>query len=219
MQWQVFTFNPFAENTYVLWDESGECAIVDPGMSDASEERELHSFITAKALKPVLLLNTHCHIDHILGNAWCAERYGLELHAHRLDLATLERGVQSAMLFGVNYAPSPMPAFFVDEGDLLRFGHTALEVLFVPGHAPGHVAFVHRPSAVVVSGDVLFLGSVGRVDLPGCNAQDLVQSIQQKLYKLPDDYTVLPGHGPSTTIGREKSLNDFVRLLEQNLFV
>jgi glyoxylase-like metal-dependent hydrolase (beta-lactamase superfamily II) len=208
---QTFTFNPFSENTYLISDETGECIIIDPGMMDREEDQEIYGFIERNNLTPKLVLNTHCHIDHILGNDSATRKYGIELWAHELDLPTLERGEAASMLWNIPYRTSPLPNKFVNEGDIIRFGSTELEVIFVPGHAPGHVAFIHHASKSILSGDVLFKESVGRVDLPGCNREDLGRSIREKLYTLPDDYTVYPGHGPTTTIGHEKVNNVFVR--------
>ena len=212
-----FTFNPFSENTYLLADETGEAVIIDPGMSNSGEEKELADTIAREKLRPVKLLNTHCHIDHILGNAYCAGRYALELHMHSLDQPTLDRGEQSAMLFGVNYTPYTGKKKYIEEGDIISFGNSTIRIVFVPGHAPGHVAFISDEQKFVIGGDVLFRGSVGRVDLPGCVPEDLVQSIRTKMYKLPEDYVVYPGHGPETTIGEEKQNNPFVRETTQQL--
>lgn len=206
-----FTFNPFSENTYVLYDETLECVIIDPGMTDEDEDGILFDFIRDENLKPMKVLNTHCHIDHILGNASTCNKYGIELYAHRLELAVIERAGAASLMWGVPYRETPAPHHFIDEGDQIRFGNTTLDILFTPGHAPGHVVFIEHQEQVVIGGDVLFRGSVGRVDLPGCNAGDLVNAIQQKLYKLQDNYVVYPGHGPETTIGEEKENNMFVR--------
>jgi hydroxyacylglutathione hydrolase len=214
---QVFTFNPFQENTYLIWDHSRECVIIDPGASDRAERETLSGFIQENDLKPVRLLNTHCHIDHVLGNDYVFRTWGLKPEFHRLDIPTLERGIQSSAMFGIPYDPSPEAGRFIEEGEEIRFGQTTLKTLFVPGHAPGHIAFYNEADSYLIAGDVLFNGSVGRVDLPGCNPQDLVDSIQQKVYLLPDETTVCPGHGPQTTIGREKISNSFVRMNDQNL--
>jgi hydroxyacylglutathione hydrolase len=212
-----FTFNAFAENTYLLFDEAGQCLIIDPGMSSPEEDDVLFEFIAEKGLKPQLVVNTHCHIDHILGNASCVERYQITLAAHRFELATLERAPAASLMWDIPYRLSPQPSQFLDEGDHLMLGAHRLDIVFVPGHAPGHIALIHHQEALVIGGDVLFRQSVGRVDLPGCNGADLVKSIQQKLYTLPDHYVVYPGHGPDTTIGHEKEHNTFVRLKESHL--
>lgn len=214
---QAFTFNPFSENTYVVSDENGECAIIDPGMSDNFEEQQLTEYISGSGLRPVLLLNSHCHIDHILGNEFCGQKYGLPLQMHEADLPTLARGEQSAMLFGVNYSPFTGEKKFIEPGSQIVFGNTTFEVRFVPGHAPGHIAFVNWTEKFVMGGDVLFRGSVGRVDLPGCDPAALVKSIRNELYTLPADFVVYPGHGPETTIGEEMNSNYFVSAHSQKL--
>jgi glyoxylase-like metal-dependent hydrolase (beta-lactamase superfamily II) len=206
-----FTFNAFAENTYLLFDNLGECWIIDPGMSSPEEDEVLFDFIAEKGLKPSKVINTHCHIDHILGNASCVEKFGIELWAHPLEKVNLERAPAASMMWDIPYRLSPDPHHALQEGDVLVLGEHRWEVVFVPGHAPGHVALIEHSEGMVMAGDVLFRQSVGRVDLPGCNAADLVKSIQKKLYTLPDHFVVYPGHGPETTIGFEKENNTFVR--------
>ncbi len=207
------TFGPFQENTYILVDDNQEVAIVDPGCSNSEERVYLKTTIEQRGLKPVLLLNTHCHIDHVFGNAFVAEEWSLDLHAHKLDLPTLEMAPLSCQLYGIpGYIESPKPKVFIDEGDVIEFGNTKLDVIFVPGHAPGHVAFINHDDRVVINGDVLFRGSIGRTDLPGGNHAELERSIREKMYTLPDDYVVCCGHGPNTTIGEEKSGNAFFRV-------
>jgi hydroxyacylglutathione hydrolase len=206
-----FTFNPFSENTYLLYDESMECVIIDPGMTDEDEDSILFGFIRDEKLRPVKVLNTHCHIDHILGNASSCNTFDIKLYAHEKELQMLERAGAASLMWNVPYRESPLPHHYIQEGEQIHFGNTVLDVLFTPGHAPGHVVFVQHQEKVILGGDVLFKGSVGRVDLPGCNATDLVSSIQHKLYTLAHDYVVYPGHGPETTIGDEKKHNAFVR--------
>lgn len=206
------TFGPFQENTYVLVDDNGECAIVDPGCSNSQERNYLKTVVEERGLKPVCLLNTHCHIDHVFGNAFVAEEWSLDLHAHKLDLPTLEMVPLSCQLYGIpGYMESPKPKVFIDEGDVISFGNTQLDIIFVPGHAPGHVAFISHADKVVINGDVLFKGSIGRTDLPGGDHAELERSIREKMYALPDDYVVCCGHGPNTTIGDEKVSNAFFR--------
>jgi hydroxyacylglutathione hydrolase len=206
-----FTFNPFSENTYVIADSAGNAIIIDPGMLDISEDSMLFEYIEEEGLAPRIILNTHCHLDHILGNTAVAERYGIEMRCHALELPVIERAASTSLMFGIPYRPSVLPTKTIEEHEVISVGDITLETLFVPGHAPGHLAFVCRDEQVVFSGDVLFKGSVGRVDLPGCNAAHLVESIQTKMYALPDDYVVYSGHGPQTTIGDEKRDNFFVR--------
>jgi hydroxyacylglutathione hydrolase len=211
MRLAQFTFNPFSENTYVVFDDTKEAIIIDPGMADSDENELLFEFIEEQGLKPVKIINTHCHLDHILGNAAAVDKYNIPIYCHKSELPMLERAGAASLMWNVPYNLSPNPSGFLEEGDVVSFGQTELEVLFVPGHAPGHIALVCHKERLVLAGDVLFRGSVGRVDLPMCNAADLVRSIQQKMYTLPNDYTVYSGHGPETTIGYEKEHNSFVR--------
>jgi hydroxyacylglutathione hydrolase len=206
-----FTFNPFAENTYVIADSKGNAIIIDPGMTDTSEDSILFEYIEEEKLVPQLILNTHCHLDHILGNSATAERYAIEMRCHALEIPVIERAAATSLMFGIPYRPSVLPAKTIEEHEVISVGEISLEVLFVPGHAPGHLAFVCHDEQVVFSGDVLFKGSVGRVDLPSCNAEHLVHSIQNNMYSLPENYVVYSGHGPQTTIGDEKRDNFFVR--------
>lgn len=206
---EIFEVNPFQQNTSVLYDETGECAIIDPGFYDRAEEENLLDFIAEKKLNPVLLLNTHCHIDHILGNKFVAERYNLDLWMHKDDLPLLQAAKSYAHLYGLNYNHSPEPVKFIKEGDVIKFGKSELQVLHVPGHAPGHVIFIDEPGLQIIGGDVLFRGSIGRTDLPGGNHDQLINAIKEKVFTLNPKYVVFPGHGPKTTIGYEKENNPF----------
>lgn len=211
MEISTFTFNPFQENTYVLHDNSGECVIVDPGCNDAHEEAVLSEFIENNSLKPVVLLNTHCHIDHVLGNRFIHERYKLELCSHKDEEAVLLANDSLAPMYGIVYKKSPSITQFLDEGDVLEFGNSKLEVLFTPGHSPASISLFHRESQQLIAGDVLFQGSIGRTDLPGGDYDTLIRSIKEKYYPLGDDVRVYPGHGPSTTIFIEKMRNPFLQ--------
>jgi glyoxylase-like metal-dependent hydrolase (beta-lactamase superfamily II) len=210
MSLHLFTFNAFQENTYLLVNQALQAIIIDPGMTDESEDAVLFDFIEKRGVTPILLLNTHCHIDHILGNSAVVEKYGIPFYAHEKDLPTLERGAAASMMWNIPYRLSPQPTHYINEGDRIEFGEHTLDVLFVPGHAPGHVVFVDHQHEMIIGGDVLFKGSVGRVDLPGSNKEDLIKSVQEKMYALPDHYVVHPGHGPATTIGEEKVSNYFI---------
>jgi hydroxyacylglutathione hydrolase len=205
------TFNYFSENTYILYDNTLECAIIDPGCCNKEEENHLFSVIKTLNLNPKLLLNTHCHIDHILGNAFVSKTYGLNLQIHKLDLPVLVAGVDVAERYGIPYINSPLPNSFIEEGQSIEFGKTVLDVIFTPGHSPGSICFINHNTKSVIGGDVLFSGSIGRTDLPGGNFETLVESIQKKLYSLNNDYTIYPGHGDETNIGREKIHNPFVK--------
>jgi glyoxylase-like metal-dependent hydrolase (beta-lactamase superfamily II) len=211
MEIGVFTFNDFSENTYVLSDDSGQCIIIDPGCNTLEEQKQLTSYIEAKKLTPVRLINTHCHIDHVLGNRYISETYKLDLEAHEGEISILESCVMVASMYHIPYNPSPMIAKKLLEGEKIAFGKTTLDIIFTPGHSPASISLYNSDNNVLVAGDVLFKRSIGRTDLPGGNFETLKASIQKKLYLLPDETVVFPGHGPSTTIGEEKAENQFVR--------
>jgi len=183
---------------------------VDPGCNTPEERAQLTSYVTEAGLKPVHLLNTHCHIDHVLGNKYMADTYGLSLLSHRGEQMVLDNMIQLASMYGVPYEPSPPISQFVEEGDVVRFGDTTLKVLFTPGHSPASICFYHEASQQLIGGDVLFQGSIGRTDLPGGNLQTLLSSIKDKLYPLGDEVSVYSGHGPVTSIGIERRTNPFL---------
>ena len=211
MEIKKITFNPFQENTYVVWDESRECIIIDPGCYEDSEKEILKRFIVDNNLNPVKLINTHCHIDHILGNRFVSENWNIELHIHKLDLPLLENAGGIAKTYGFKkYEGSPYPKHFLKEGEVLNFGKSKLEILFTPGHAPGHICLFSKEEKFIVAGDVLFNGSIGRTDLPGGDYDTLIDIIQNKLMVLEDETVVHCGHGPSTTIGKERMTNPFL---------
>ena len=206
-----FTFNPFMENSYVLHDESKECIIIDPGCSNSEEEKVLTEYISSKQLKPVRLINTHCHIDHIVGNAFVSGKYNLELEAHKLEIPILASTEMQAQYFGFSINRSPDIKHFIEEGDKIVFGNTTLDTLFTPGHCPGEVSFYNKDQKFIIGGDVLFQLSIGRTDLPGGDHATLIDSIKTKFFTLGDDYIVHTGHGPSTNIGFEKANNPFLQ--------
>ncbi len=206
-----FTFNAIQENTYVLYDASKECIIIDAGCYSKQEQQILTNFISSENLKVVKLVNTHCHIDHVLGNAFVKQTYQVPSYMHASEEAVLRAVPLYAPMYGfMAYQPSE-PDIFIDQTQNLTFGNTSLAILFVPGHSVGHLAFYSKEDKFCISGDVLFYGSVGRTDLPGGNTQQLMQSIREVMYKLPDDTTIYSGHGQTTTIGREKKHNAFCR--------
>lgn len=207
---KTFTFSPFSENTYVVYDTRGNCAIIDPGCYDRDEQQELISFLRSGNLKPALILNTHCHIDHIFGNAFLHRTLGVPLMAPEKDLYNMQGAELYARATGLFFDPSPKPDRFIVEGENITFGDITFEVLFVPGHSAGHVAFYHRETGKLFSGDVLFQGSIGRTDLPGGNYEVLMQSIFSKVLPLGDSVELYSGHGNLTTIGAEKKGNPFI---------
>ncbi len=203
-------FNPFSVNTFILYDETKECAIIDPGCSDEHEERELSDFIEHEGLKPVLLLSTHSHIDHIAGNVFIAKKYGLKLSAHKDGMKYIEHAPQTAYIYGFQLDDVILPEVYIEEGDSISFGNSKLDVIATPGHADGSVCFISHDPKFVIVGDVLFYQSIGRTDLPGGNYDLLLKNIHEKLFTLGDDYTVYCGHGPETSIGFEKISNPFL---------
>jgi hydroxyacylglutathione hydrolase len=205
-----FTFNPYQENTYVLFDETGECVIIDPGMYEPAEQNEFVAFIKSAGLKPVQLLNTHCHIDHVLGNKFVFDNWGLKPRFHRGELVILQAIPGYAPQMGIRYELSPDPEHFLEESGSLTFGNSKLDLIFAPGHSPAHLCFYSEADNFLIGGDVLFYNSIGRTDLPGGNHEQLIQSIRENLFVLPDDCKVFPGHGKSTTIGYEKKTNPFL---------
>ncbi len=207
---KTFIFGPFQENTYLLFDETKECVIIDPGCYDDKERTTLETFISGNNLNPVKLLNTHCHLDHIFGNGFIASKYKIQPAINKLDKPVFDSYLTSASLYGLIALPSPEPTIFLNEGDLVKFGNSSLEILHAPGHSPGSNVFYCREQKFMVVGDVLFYGSIGRSDLPGGNSNTLISSIKNKLFPLGDDFTVYSGHGPTTTIGFERKNNPFL---------
>jgi len=208
---KTFTFNPYQENTYLLYNESGNAIIIDPGMYGEQDQQELLAFIANNNLKPTLLLNTHCHIDHVLGNSFVHENFGLLPQFHEGEVPILVAVQNYAPQMGIRYDISPIGEKFLNENDTIYLNNDELKVILAPGHSPAHICFYSANQKFLIGGDVLFRNSIGRTDLPGGNHQQLLDSIKTKLYTLPDDTIVYPGHGPSTTIGFEKNSNPFIR--------
>ncbi|WP_242928009.1 MBL fold metallo-hydrolase [Pontibacter vulgaris] len=211
MKVTCLTFNQFQENTYLLYDDTKECVVIDPGCYEKHEQQQLKNYIEQNNLKVVRLLNTHCHIDHVLGNKFVADTYNVPLEIHKDDLQTLRSVPAYAPVYGFPMYQEILPEAYLKEGDTIKFGNTELQVIFAPGHAPGHVVFYNELKKICIGGDVLFQQSIGRTDLPGGDFDTLIQSIKTKLFTLPDEVTVYPGHGPETTIGYEKKYNPFLR--------
>ena len=207
---KIFTFNPLQENTYLVYNEHKECLIIDPGCYFQEEREKLVSFIQTSGLSPRMLLNTHCHLDHVFGNRFIHQEYGLELHIHKGEVPVLERAPASGLMWNVPFDNYDGPLHFLDESEPVLLGHDRLEVLLLPGHSPASVGFYSKSQGFIIGGDVLFRESVGRTDLPGGNPKILQQSILEKLYVLPDETIVYSGHGIPTTIGHEKKFNPYV---------
>jgi len=205
-----FVFNLFGENTYVVSDSSGECIIIDPGCYSPAEQKALETYIAENSLRPARLINTHAHLDHILGNAFVANRWNLTPQLHPDDLELLRSAPLYGDMWGLRPELSPDPELFLHDGDRVTFGETVLDVLFVPGHCPGHIALYSATEQLIISGDVLFAGSIGRTDLPGGDLDVLMDSIHRKMMTLPDDTKVYSGHGPVTSIRQERMSNPFL---------
>ncbi len=206
-----FVCNPYQENTYVLYDDTGAGAIIDPGMYGKAEEDAVKEFIDGEGLQLQLLLNTHCHIDHVLGNRYIYDTYGLLPQFHERELPLLIEVQNYAPQMGIRYEVSPIAETFLPSTGSVTFGQQKLHLIFAPGHSPAHLCFYSPENGLLIGGDVLFRNSIGRTDLPGGNHQQLLNSISQQLYTLPGDTRVYPGHGPETTIGQEKKTNPFIR--------
>jgi hydroxyacylglutathione hydrolase len=212
IQIEKITFNPFQENTYLLYDETGECLIIDPGCLDVNEQQQLAATIMAKQLKPVKLIHTHLHLDHVFGSKFVATHWKLPVLAHADDAFFLPITKDYALKFGVKLNDNP-PSLtgFLNDGDDVTFGNSSVKVIHVPGHSPGGVCFYASNEKILVAGDALFAGSVGRTDLAMGDYDTLIDNIKAKLLTLPDDTMVYPGHGPSTTIGHERQSNGFLQ--------
>jgi hydroxyacylglutathione hydrolase len=204
-------FSPIQVNTYILADLDGDCAIIDCGCYNDIEFASLVRFIEEKKLNPVLLLNTHCHLDHIFGNSFMLKKYKLLSKACKDDEMNRLDAVAYAALFGLYMDPPPEISEFIEDNQNLFFGNTKLKSIYVPGHSPGSVAFYSEYDSCVFTGDALFASSIGRTDLPGGNYETLIRSITTRLFTLPSDTKVYPGHGSETTISREKNTNPFFR--------
>lgn len=205
-----FTFSPLAENTYILHNGSGDCIIIDPGCYFGNERRELADYISENALRPKYLLNTHCHIDHVFGNKFVHDSYGLIPYVHPGEQVVLEYAPVASIQWGLPFDNYKGPLEFLRENDTVRLGEDELKVLFAPGHSPGHICFYSVAQGFIISGDVLFRLSIGRTDLPGGDFDTLMNSIRTKLFTLPGETIVWPGHGESTTIAYEKANNPFL---------
>jgi hydroxyacylglutathione hydrolase len=208
---KVFLFNPVQENTYLIYNEEKECIIIDPGCYYENEQEEVAGFIEENRLKPVLLLNTHCHLDHVFGNKFISEKYGLVLHIHPLEKKMLELAPASGLMYNLPFDNYQGNLEFLVPGMPLKPGNDEIQVLFTPGHSPGSVSFYSPGNGFVISGDVLFHESIGRTDLPGGDFSVLSRSIIDQLYSLPGETVIYSGHGPSTTVKWEKAHNPYVK--------
>ncbi len=210
-QIKAFTFNPVQENTYLLYNEHNECIIIDPGCYFDAEKEELKSFIADRKLQPKILLNTHCHLDHVFGNKFIAEEFKLTLNTHQREKEILEMAPASGLMFNLPFDNYQGDVVYLEEGDFVTLREDKLEVIHAPGHSPGSICFYCEKQHFIIGGDVLFKNSIGRTDLPYGSHETLLKNIKEKLFKLPEDVKVYPGHGPATTIGQEMKENPFLQ--------
>ena len=210
LQIKVLTFNAVQENTYVLYNEFKECIIVDPGCYSDEEKEALKDFIEKNGLQPKMLINTHCHLDHVFGNKYVAEAYQLTLQIHKNEEEMLQMAPASGLMFNLPFDNYTGQLIFLKEGDIISLRDDILKVIEAPGHSPGSICFYCEKQKFIIGGDVLFYQSIGRTDLPGGNHESLIKNIKEKLFLLPDDVKVYPGHGPATTIGDEKKYNPYL---------
>lgn len=211
MKIQSFNFNDFRENTYVFSNEKNHCIIVDPGCYTYEERQELYSYIETNNLIPQAIVNTHAHIDHVLGVSPVMQKYQIPFFLHELEKPVLNNVAQRAEFYGFPNYQVPEKVEWLKQEGILEIGNFQFEVIFVPGHAPGHISLFFKEEKVLFAGDLLFRRSVGRTDLPLCSTEDLINSIQNKIYLLPDETVVYPGHGGTTRIEEEKRENPFVK--------
>jgi len=208
---ETFTFNPFQENTYILYNEKGHALIIDPGTYFPPEQQALKDFMLRRGLLPSGLINTHCHLDHVFGNKWVAEAYNLTPQIHPVEEELHTMSAVFAHQYGLEFNLYKGDFIYLQEGDNVMLDEDRLEAILVPGHSPGSLAFYCKAQNFVISGDALFLESIGRTDLPGGDHGQLLHSIKEKLFNLPAETVVYPGHGPRTTIGHERNNNPFVQ--------
>ena len=211
MDIKSFVFNAFYENTYLLSSANGETLIIDPGCYESFEKKELTDFIKINKLNPIAIINTHCHIDHVLGNDYLKKLYEIPLWIPATEKNLLKSVSTYAPTMGIQGYEEAQPDIMLSEKDMIKFGSEELEILYAPGHSEGHLMFYHAADQLLISGDVIFRESIGRTDLPGGNFKTLEKSIKNQVYTLPDTVKIYPGHGPSTTVGHEKKKNPFIK--------
>jgi glyoxylase-like metal-dependent hydrolase (beta-lactamase superfamily II) len=204
---KTFVFNPFQENTYLVYDETNQCLLIDPGCHFEEEQQVLTRFIREKNLTPQYIIHTHGHIDHVLGINYLKQTFQLKAAMHPSDLEVLRQSKEFGRMVGLDIEQPVDPDIFLEDNQALELGNTSFTVLHVPGHSPGSIALYHPHEGVVFSGDALFRRGIGRTDLMGGDYMTLVQSIQNKLFTLPEQTLIYPGHGETTTIGEEKKEN------------
>ena len=206
-----FEFNPVQENTYVLFTQKDACCIIDPGCYFGNERTALKEFVEQQGLSPNLLLNTHCHLDHVFGNKFVYDTWDLPLHLHEKEQPVLARAAEAGLAWGMPFENYRGELVFIAPGQKITIGEDQLDILFLPGHSPGSIGFYSKEQGFIIGGDVLFRGGIGRTDLPGGDHATLLRSIRERLWPLPDETVVYPGHGEPTTIGWERAHNPFLK--------
>ena len=209
MELKTFIFNPFAVNTYLIYDETKDCVIIDPACVSDDEKNKLVDFITQNNLKPVAILNTHGHVDHVAGEAFVKKQYQIPIYAHKADSILRTKAVDKGLVYGMQIETPPTPDHYLEENESFKFGNSEFKILHLPGHSLGSIAFYSEKDSFIIDGDVLFNGSIGRTDFEDGDLDVLMHSITKKLFALDDNTVVYSGHGPETTIGNEVRSNPF----------
>lgn len=206
-----FIFNPFQENTFVVYDDTKEGIIIDPGCYETNEQDALTNFLDSEGIKLVKLVYTHCHVDHVLGNNFIAKTFNLKPQIHKAGLPFLENAHKQGEIYGFSMEPSILPESYIEHGDSISFGDSELKAVYTPGHVDGSICLISHDHKFVITGDVLFKDSIGRTDFPTGDFDLLMKSIHSELFTLGDEFSVFCGHGPETRIGHEKVNNPFIR--------
>lgn len=198
-------------NCYIYWDENTkEGVIIDPGAYEDFEKEEILNYIKSNGIDIKLILLTHGHIDHIMGNKWAVDTFAVPVLMHKDDLPLIDMAMDQAAMFGVQFSKPPAPDKFIDESDIIKVSGNEFKIIHTPGHSPGSICFVDEKEKVIFGGDTVFRGSVGRTDLWMGDMDVLLDSIQNKIFKFPDDFVIYPGHMEETTIGEERESNPFL---------
>ncbi|UOF94524.1 MAG: MBL fold metallo-hydrolase [Bacteroides sp.] len=205
-----FIFNTLQVNTYILYDDTHQCVIIDPGCSNKDEQTKLHDFIKVNKLIPAKLLNTHCHLDHIIGNYFVYKNFNLKPQFHKFEIMTYNMSNQKAFEINLPYKECSSLGIHLNDNDIVTYGNSSVKVIHNPGHSKGSISFYSEKYKFVISGDLIFKNSIGRTDLPGGNYKDIINSIKNSLFKLDDITVIYPGHNDYTSIGYEKANNIFL---------